>query len=55
MRDRHVHWCHYHIWAQDRLAAFARALAKHGRERRMRSRRLYVPADGALGDRPLGE
>ena len=48
-------WRHYHIWAQDRLAAFARALAKHGRERRMRSRRLYVPADGALGDRPLGE
>ena len=48
-------WRHYHIWAQDRLAVFARALAKHGRERRMRSRRLYVPADGALGDRPLGE
>ena len=48
-------WRHYHIWAQDRLAAFARALAKHGRERRMRSRRLYVPAVGALGDRPLGE
>ena len=48
-------WRHYHIWAQERLAAFARALAKHGRERRVRSRRLYRPADGALGDRPLGE
>ncbi len=48
-------WRHYHIWAQERLAAFARALAKHGRERRVRSRRLYRPADGSLGDRPLGE
>ena len=47
-------WRHYHIWAQERLATFARALAKHGRERRVRSRRLYRPADGALGDRPLG-
>ena len=48
-------WRHYHVWAQERLAAFARALAKHGRERHVRSRALYRPAAGALGDRPLGE
>ena len=36
-------WRHYHIWAQERLAAFARSLAKHGRERRVRSRQLYRP------------
>ena len=48
-------WRHYHVWAQERLAAFARALAKHGRERHVRSRALYRPAAGALGDRPFGE
>ena len=48
-------WRHYHVWAQERLAAFARALAKHGRERGVRARALYRPAGGALGDRPLGE
>lgn len=48
-------WRHYHTWAQERLAAFAKALAKHGRERGLRSRRLYRPADGALGARPPGE
>ena len=37
-------WRHYHIWAQERLAAFARALARHGRERRVRSRQLRPPA-----------
>ena len=37
-------WRHYHIWAQERLAAFARALARHGRERRVRSRQLHPPA-----------
>ena len=42
-------WQHYHIWAQERLAAFARALAKHGRERRVRSRQLYRPTSAALG------
>lgn len=42
-------WRHYHIWAQERLAAFARALAKHGRERRVRSRQLYRPAGDAVG------
>ena len=46
-------WGHYHTWGQERLAAFAKGLAKHGRERRLRSRRLYLPAGGALGARPL--
>ena len=44
-------WRDYHTWAQDRLAAFNKALAKHGRERRLRSRRLYLPAGGSLGER----
>lgn len=35
-------WRHYMTWGQERLAAFARGLAKHGRERGVRSRRLYV-------------
>ncbi|MEZ4501747.1 MAG: hypothetical protein R3C39_03910 [Dehalococcoidia bacterium] len=48
-------WSHFHTWAQERLAAFHKALAKHGRQRRLRSRRLFVPAGGALGARPLGE
>lgn len=48
-------WSHFHTWAQDRLAAFHKALAKHGRQRRLRSRRLFVPAEGSLGARPLGE
>lgn len=48
-------WRNYHTWAQERLAAFAKALAKHGRQRSLRSRRLYQPAEGALGERPLGE
>ena len=47
-------WRHYHIWAQERLAAFARALAKHGRERRVRSRQLYRPASDAVGARAPG-
>jgi hypothetical protein len=37
-------WRHYHTWGQERLAAFARNLAKHGRERRLRTRRLIVGA-----------
>ena len=41
-------WRDYHTWAQERLA-------KHGRERSVRSRRLYQPAEASLGDRPLGE
>lgn len=36
-------WRHYHVWAQERLAAFARALARHGRERRVRSGALRRP------------
>ena len=48
-------WRDYHTWAQDRLASFHKALAKHGRERRLRARRLYVPAQGSLGARVTGE
>jgi hypothetical protein len=48
-------WSHFHTWGAERMAAFHKALAKYGRERRLRSRRLYVPAAGALGVRPLGE
>ena len=46
-------WRHYHTWGQERLAAFSKGLAKHGRERGLRARRLYVPAAGALGARPI--
>lgn len=46
-------WRHYHTWGQERLAAFSKGLAKHGRERRLRARRLYLPAAAALGARPL--
>ena len=48
-------WRHYQQWGQERLAAFQEALATHGRERRVRARRLYRPAAGALGARPLAE
>ena len=48
-------WRDYHTWAQERLASFHKALAKHGRERRLRARRLYVPAQGSLGARVTGE
>ena len=44
-------WRNYHTWAQERLAAFAKALAKHGRERRLRSHRLY-PASDVASRRP---
>lgn len=46
-------WRHYHTWGQERLAAFSKGLAKHGRERGLRARRLYLPAAAALGPRPL--
>lgn len=46
-------WRRYHTWGQERLAAFSRALAKHGRERRLKSRRLYVAAVAGLGGRTL--
>lgn len=39
-------WRHYHVWAQERLAEFARALARHGRARRARSRVLSSPRAG---------
>jgi hypothetical protein len=48
-------WSHFHTWGAERMAAFHRALAKYGRERRIRARRLYVPVPGVLGVRPLGE
>jgi hypothetical protein len=37
-------WRQYLTWGQERLAAFARALAKHGRTNAVRVRRLYTPA-----------
>jgi hypothetical protein len=40
-------WRHYHTWAQERMAAFAKSLAKLGRERRVRVGRLYQPQAGA--------
>lgn len=47
-------WRHFHTWGQERLAAFAKGLAKHGRERRLRSRRLYAAATPApAGARPI--
>ena len=39
-------WRHYHVWAQERLAEFARALARHGRARRARSSVLSSPHGG---------
>ena len=39
-------WRHYHVWAQERLAEFARALARHGRARRARSGVLSSPHGG---------
>ncbi len=44
-------WRRYLAWGQDRLASFSRALAKHGRERRLKSRRLYVASAAAVGRR----
>ncbi|MQC19296.1 MAG: hypothetical protein DWG83_01825 [Chloroflexi bacterium] len=46
-------WRRYHTWGQERLAAFARSLAKHGRERRLKSRRLYVAAAAGAGARGI--
>lgn len=36
-------WHYYLTWGQDRLAAFARGLAKHSRQNALRVRRLYRP------------
>lgn len=46
-------WSRYHVWAQERLAAFARGLAKHGRARQVRVRQLHA-GPGAGGERPHG-
>lgn len=46
-------WRRYLAWGQDRLTSFSRALAKHGRERRLKSRRLYVATAGG-GHRDAG-
>jgi hypothetical protein len=40
-------WRNYLVWGQERLAAFARALAEHGRRGALRARRLYTPAGPA--------
>ena len=37
-------WREYLAWGQERLAAFQRALARHGRRNALRVRRLYTPA-----------
>jgi hypothetical protein len=37
-------WRQYLVWGQERLAAFARELARHGRRAGVRVRRLYQPA-----------
>jgi len=37
-------WRDYLAWGQERLAAFQRELAKHGRRNAVRVRRLYTPA-----------
>jgi hypothetical protein len=37
-------WRNYHTWAQERMAAFAKTLAKLGRERRLRGHRMFSPA-----------
>lgn len=38
-------WRDYLTWGRDRLAAFQKALAKHGRANAVRVRRLYVPVE----------
>lgn len=40
-------WRQYLVWGQERLAAFARELARHGRRAGVRVRRLYRPAGPA--------
>ena len=41
-------WRNYHTWAQERMAAFAKALAKLGRERRLRAHRPLSAGDRRL-------
>jgi hypothetical protein len=48
-------WRHYLVWGQESLAAFAAALARHGRRSGVRVRRLYRPAESSgiqAGDWP---
>ena len=42
-------WRDYMIWGRERLNVFYRALARHGRPRRMRSRRLSQPQPAPNG------
>ena len=42
-------WREYLAWGQERLAAFQRALARHGRRNAVRVRRLYTPAGDVVG------
>lgn len=37
-------WRHYLVWGQERLAAFARSLAEHGRKGALQVRQLYTPS-----------
>ena len=43
-------WRQYLTWGQERLAAFARTLAQHGRRNAVRVRRLYTPARPAADE-----
>jgi len=43
-------WRQYLTWGQERLAAFAAALAQHGRRNAVRARRLYTPARPAADE-----
>ncbi|MBI2910024.1 MAG: hypothetical protein HYX92_20475 [Chloroflexi bacterium] len=38
-------WRNYLVWGQDRLAAFARGLARQARKNIVRCRQLYTPSD----------
>ncbi|MFH1484529.1 MAG: hypothetical protein ABIH46_00515 [Chloroflexota bacterium] len=38
-------WRNYLVWGQDRLAAFARGLARHARKNIVRCRQLYTPCE----------
>lgn len=38
-------WRQFQAWGHERLAAFTRELARHGRRNAVRVRRLYLPAD----------
>jgi len=42
-------WREYLAWGEDRLAAFQKALAKHGRRNAVRIRQLYTPAEAPPG------